>query len=646
MAEPFFVRWGDGDAGGAGDAGSAGGPRFVQYGDAPAPITPDNLARATAEGIPIVGGLLNKANAGTYAGLAPLFPSDTTISHARTFAERYAENLAHENARDAQFERDHPIASTAANFAGGAAALAPLAASTTGARLLGLSGTLPEMAGYGAASGAGIGAADALTRGEDPLRAAELGAGLGLGVPLAGRAIGMGINAARSALSASSPEARALVDAADRLGVDVPRVASPDASLGTQAVGRALREVPIVGTPLVRAAEQTTEQLGQTLDRTAAAYGGGTAATPLSAGEAAREGLAGWIDGRSGQVLNRLYDQVDQLVNPTATRPLSATFQAFADLASRRQNSGETKLGHALELVAEAATHPDGLAYQGIKDLRTRVGSYLNGSILPEAGTSMPELRRLYGALTEDLRSTIATHGGPDALAAWERANNIAAIVNQRRSTLAKIIGTDASAAPERVFDRLTQMAGSKASADLTSLMQARKAMGADAWNQVASAIASRMGYAPGNPLWSGARFSTAFRGLSPNGRQILFGSTGLDQLARSLADVATVADAEKVLSRFANPSGTGRVASMTALAHGALAAPISTGATALAGRQVARTLAAPLRAAPTAAQRAARLRDWQQRSAWLGRLAALPLIRENRGDVPASAASTPVQIR
>jgi hypothetical protein len=65
----------------------------------PSPITTSGLVRAAAEGIPVVGGLLNKANAATYAGLAPLFPGDETVSHASSFGERYRENLSREEAR-------------------------------------------------------------------------------------------------------------------------------------------------------------------------------------------------------------------------------------------------------------------------------------------------------------------------------------------------------------------------------------------------------------------------------------------------------------------------------------------------------------------------------------------------------------------
>lgn len=99
-------------------------------------------------------------------------------------------------ARYKQFDEENPWTSGAAKFVGGAAALAPIALGTVatggvGPALLGMTGaTLGRQALNSAASGAAIGGIDALTRGEDIKTAAQIGGGLGLAGPFAGRAIG------------------------------------------------------------------------------------------------------------------------------------------------------------------------------------------------------------------------------------------------------------------------------------------------------------------------------------------------------------------------------------------------------------------------------------------------------------------------
>lgn len=162
----------------------------------PAPITAENVVRSVGRGIPVVGGLLDKANAATYAGLTPAYEAllpgvaagDTTISHKPSFGERYTENLARENVKDLSYAKDHPTANLVGELAGGIGSAAAAAPTAIGARLLGLNGTtLPGAMWRGGLSGAGIGAADAVTRGQDPIATGGIGGLIGVGAPVAGR---------------------------------------------------------------------------------------------------------------------------------------------------------------------------------------------------------------------------------------------------------------------------------------------------------------------------------------------------------------------------------------------------------------------------------------------------------------------------
>lgn len=166
-------------------------------------MSTDNVVRSAARGVPILGGALNKMNAATNAVLAPvvepfLSPSESDISRqGETLGERYDKSLQMQDRKDKAFETQHPIVSTAAEIAGGVGATLPLAATATGAKVLGMTGTLPGMIGRGAASGAAIGGADAAVRGQDPALGAEVGAVVNAAAPIVGRAVGSIWRAAR-----------------------------------------------------------------------------------------------------------------------------------------------------------------------------------------------------------------------------------------------------------------------------------------------------------------------------------------------------------------------------------------------------------------------------------------------------------------
>lgn len=206
----------------------------------------NDLVRSAAEGVPVVGGLLNKANAATAAAVAPAvepFMADSPENITRDqqgqstggyfggFGERYRRALAIQNAERDKMAAEHPVIDTAAKLGGGVAATLPLAAWAPAARAMGLSGTLPQMVGRGALSGAGLGAADAAVRGEDPLHAAEVTGVVGAALPVAGRAIGKAVQAFKG------PGPRPGAPTVDVNGVQVPQMQS--SITGDNAVGSA-----------------------------------------------------------------------------------------------------------------------------------------------------------------------------------------------------------------------------------------------------------------------------------------------------------------------------------------------------------------------------------------------------------------------
>ncbi|MFA6267866.1 MAG: hypothetical protein WC670_19385, partial [Pseudolabrys sp.] len=201
------------------------------------PISTTNVVRAAARGVPIVGGLVDKAEAATEAALS--YPVESLmraagadpkgpdmLSTEPTFGGRFSKALKLQQAKDVGFDTAHPVASTAAKIGGGVASLGGVMLRVPGAaKVLGAEGTMPQMIGRGAASGAALSAADAAARGESPVTAAEEGAVLGAAGGPVGKAIGKAVSAGREAFRGKPPmvPSRTVPVA----GVDVP-LPNPD----------------------------------------------------------------------------------------------------------------------------------------------------------------------------------------------------------------------------------------------------------------------------------------------------------------------------------------------------------------------------------------------------------------------------------
>jgi hypothetical protein len=190
-----------------------------------APTMSEGLGRAFSRGVPILGGALNKLEAATNAALAPaidpMLPDSMEKLPEKTFGERYQHALNIQEGKDKSFAEAHPIADAVAEIGGGVASTGVAAGTQTGAKLLGLTGSLPQMIGRGAASGAVIDAADAAVRGENPLTAGGVGGAISAVSPLAGRAFNAVVgkpvaNTIRGILNPSEEAERRVASSLDR----------------------------------------------------------------------------------------------------------------------------------------------------------------------------------------------------------------------------------------------------------------------------------------------------------------------------------------------------------------------------------------------------------------------------------------------
>lgn len=386
-----------------------------------------------------------------------------------------------------------------------------------------------------------------------------------------------------------------VVAAATRQGVPIPRyMVSP--SRADQGLAAGLQNMPLAGDKIAAAAHATQTALGSGLERAQAGFGIGA---PEYAGARAKDALAAWVTEGSPRVANRIYDSVDALVNPGVKTELSATAALAKELTDARAASKIPGSSAAVNIVKDAIETPGGMTYSQIKGLRSYLGELTPPEMVAQ-GLKRAEVKRLYGALTQDLETAVenagAHVGGNPAVAAFQKANSVFEKIQARRDAVAKIIGVSADVAPEQVFSRLSAMAGSRSNADIGALMQARKAMGAQAWNEVTAGVIAKLGRDPSGEF-SVKRFlgPNGWGGLSPQGRNALFYSTGKDEVGNSLDDIALVTrEIEKKLLQFYNPSGTAKSLIASETVKGVIHTPIRLLAGTIGGARLARVLSEP----------------------------------------------------
>lgn len=278
---------------------------------APAPVSTNDVVRATATGVPIIGGALNKLDAATNATLAPLlnrfFDEKDQLPEA-SFSDRMAHSLRDQEGGDKRFAEQHPIVNTGAQVAGSIASMAPAMAAAPAA--FGLTGTIPQMVARGAASGAALSAADAAVRGENPLDAAVSGGIIG---GVAGP-VGKGVGKVVSAI-------------ADRVRPPAPAVQN------FSRVGDV--EIPMSG-------PQVSQNPADSAEAQIIARGG--------RGDAAQERATAFNDRQQGAV-NDARDQIAAGLDPTGasagTAPQDAAERVASELIAQEQARQASKAGAA-----------------------------------------------------------------------------------------------------------------------------------------------------------------------------------------------------------------------------------------------------------------------------------------------------------
>lgn len=368
----------------------------------------NNLIRQMGTGVPVVGGLLNKADAATDAAIAPMVNphlSTTNQLQGATFGERYQNALAQQNAHDQQFEAAHPIVSTGAQLAGGAVALGGAARAIPGAATaLGLEGGIGTRMALGAAGGSALGATDAATRGENGAGIANSAMGGmagGLLGPVAGKAIG---GVANKLVGQISPRIAQLGELAQKYGINVgPAQLSTNPTI--KFLDSVINRLPFSGGTAAREGQQR-------------AFNSAVANTFGSNANEITPEVLGAAKSRIGQVFDSVADRTKEI---TADQPfigqLRGIVEDFQQTLPDSESAPLTKqLQNIIGKFQQGGNSIDGATYQAI----TRKGAPLDRLLQSKD----PNVRYYGNQIRDALDGALQRSAPQDALADLQQARS------------------------------------------------------------------------------------------------------------------------------------------------------------------------------------------------------------------------------
>lgn len=337
-----------------------------------------------------------------------------------------------------------------------------------------------------------------------------------------------------------------------------------------------LEKIPGSGGVIARDIERAVGEIEGEFNRIVS-----TVAQPRSAsgaGDVLQSGLMQFRD-RFKARAKVLFDEVASNLPPGTRVSVDNTVSAAAD--AKQWFSQNPELARTLGLnqwdnvLSEAAQN--GMTWKALSDFRTTVGDSIGKITGPLASQGDGRLKSLYRTLTEDMEAA-ARAAGPDALRSWERATNYYRAGAERISrSLDKTIKADS---PERAFEAFTNMAkDGRATADVRRMLDIKKSLSRDDWNEVSISIVDRLGNARAGvqnaegTTFSPGTFLTEWNKMSPEAKRILLPEATRDELNK----LAAVAERAKAAGAERNVSNTGTIVAGGATGASFYAAPITT---------------------------------------------------------------------
>lgn len=479
---------------------------------------------------------------------------------------------------------------------GGAAAGAAYGGSRAGAPGAIAGGMLGALGGDEAVTLAGraFGMEDTRTPGEHLQDSATL-ALTEAGGQVAGGLIQKGLAAGGKAIFRGGEAGRvgvqSAIDDAARFGHS-PSVAQATQKAYLDTIEQTLSRIPGGAGQIRTAVKTTTDRVQKAMDEKVKNLTGLSDVDPEKAGRTIIQGIgdtgtkaapgSGFL-GRFAATKNALYKQADNLIPGGSLVTPSQTRTVLADLTDKVPNMPELNqylTSSGIQGVAGVFPAKGPVAYDAMRQLRTAIGEKLTSFDLV-SDISRADLKRLYGALSEDLASA-SSAAGPKAQAAMKRADSYyKAGISRIDNVLEPLIKNRVPEMVMAAVDRSVQKGGSTIRPIMRSLNEDERRI-------VAGSIIKRLGTS--RPSQQGAlgegfsfeTFLTNWNKLDPRAKDAMFGWPELKGMKNDMDALARWTDRMRESSKaFANPSGTAGATAGTAagwIGTGMTAAGVLTG--------------------------------------------------------------------
>ena len=227
------------------------------------------------------------------------------------------------------------------------------------------------------------------------------------------------------------------------------------------------------------------------------------------------------------------------------TNNLKAAFQdevvTDALINQKQTSSVLTAYERRLQAVGDNSGQ---IPYKNLKSLRSNVGKKLQSGLLE--GDEKGALKKLYGALSEDMKAAVTAQGGEKALQSFNKANN--AFIRQTNilnKTLDPLIKADT---PEKVYNMA--LSGTKQGG--TNIKRIMRGLNSTQQEFVRGTVTNRMGLAqPGQQdsfgeVFSPNKFLTEWNKLSPEARVNIFTAKQTDSINTLNKAISTIKEAGK----------------------------------------------------------------------------------------------------
>ncbi|TWT11719.1 hypothetical protein [Reyranella sp. CPCC 100927] len=292
----------------------------------------------------------------------------------------------------------------------------------------------------------------------------------------------------------------------------------------------------------------------------------GTATTPQKAGSVIRTGAKKAAD-RFKETQDLFYKIADHYAGdkakivPVVTRDLADTMRSeLAKAPVSRRGALQGAIDRTQGVLYDALDTR--INMETWRKIRTDLGRDVDEPLLAgSTGSQNENLKRLYGAMTDDMRAAAAT-AGPDAKRALDIADRYTRFNMNINVPLLKKI-TDMGA-DEQAYQWAIGEAGKGGS----RLLALRKNLTPDEWKVVSATVFDRLGQAaPGARGaaelggvandFSVSTFLTNWNKLAPEAKDALFGGRDMKGTREAIDQLARVSNRVKDVERMSGPTGT-----------------------------------------------------------------------------------------